>query len=117
MGRFFGTDVVVGFRAMQVLRRGAELHYPIVEPAEPHEEEIGQVVLIEPPGLSRALLREAGCATGWFEQRGNRACSYRAATTRISTRNFGCASLDSTQARAGVLPAATHLSHTEFISS
>src|SRR5206468_13005799 len=43
--------------------------------------------------------------------------SYRAAMIPISTVNWGAASFASTQARAGVLPGATQLSHTEFISA
>src|SRR5262245_8356129 len=40
-----------------------------------------------------------------------------AATTEISTRNFCCASLASTVARAGVLTGSTHASHAAFIWS
>ena len=42
---------------------------------------------------------------------------YFAATTMISTRYWGEASLASTVARAGVLPGDTQLSHTAFISA
>ena len=42
--------------------------------------------------------------------------AYLAATTMISTLYWGAASLASTVARAGVLPAETQPSHTAFIS-
>jgi pimeloyl-ACP methyl ester carboxylesterase len=46
----------------------------------------------------------------------HRRCRYFAATTMISTLYCGAASLASTVARAGVLPADTQPSHTAFIS-
>ena len=53
---------------------------------------------------------------------GRRSCfddvgGYFAATTMISTRYCGAASLASTVARAGVLPGDTQASHTAFISA
>ena len=58
---------------------------------------------------------QAGCRDG--AGNGVAAERYRAAITIISTPYFGAASLTSTVARAGVLPADTQPSHTAFISA
>ena len=78
------------------------------------------------PGLSRASTFSAACnkdvdgrdEPGHDERwvRSLEEKSYFAATTMISTLYCGAASLASTVARAGVLPADTQPSHTAFIS-
>src|SRR5262249_53635193 len=57
-----------------------------------------------------------GIAGTRFVDWSGRRSQSRAATTMISTRNSGRASPAWTVARAGVLPDATHLSQTSFIS-